>query len=131
VSSAASVRASAGVQTLSASQCLPIKRRAIRYSTTHDWYRENVDEQPDDETFAAFEVLGGTLKWEETARLLGYRDTTALNRALLALPPRQRQAVALVKYTGLPERQAAAVMRISGGALAAHLARGLRALRQG
>jgi len=84
----------------------------------------------DDETLAAFEALGGTLRWDETARLLGFSSTAALSRALLALPDRQRRAVALVRYTGLPEPQAAKVMRVSPGALHAHLTRGLAALRQ-
>jgi DNA-directed RNA polymerase specialized sigma24 family protein len=87
------------------------------------------DEQPDDEQYAAFEALGGKLTWDELARLLGYSDGQALSRALLALPVRQREAVALCKYTGLSERQAAAAMRISTGAVRSHLARGLLTLR--
>lgn len=79
--------------------------------------------------YAAFEALGGKLTWDELARRLGYRDSQALSRALLALPARQRQAIELCRHRGLSEREAATTMRVSPGALAAHLARGLLTLR--
>jgi DNA-directed RNA polymerase specialized sigma24 family protein len=86
------------------------------------------DEQPDDEFLAAFSALGGPLTWDELARLLGY-DEQALSRAVRGLPFRQGQAVVLCKQTGLSEQQAAKEMRISTGAVRAHLARGLQTLR--
>jgi hypothetical protein len=86
------------------------------------------DEQPDDESLAAFEALGGQLTWDELARLLGC-DEQDLSRAVLGLPFRQRQAVVLCKQTGLSEKQAAKEMGISTGAVRAHLARGLQTLR--
>jgi DNA-directed RNA polymerase specialized sigma24 family protein len=48
---------------------------------------------------------------------------------LLALPYRQREAVVLRTYMGLSERQAAAAMSISTGAVRSHLARGMSSLR--
>ncbi|SRR5216683_2336513 len=48
---------------------------------------------------------------------------------LLALPDRQREAVVLRNYIGLSERQAAAAMCISTGAMRSHLARGMSSLR--
>jgi len=49
-------------------------------------------------------------------------------RALLALPDRQREAVVLCTYVGLSEKQAAAAMSISTGAVRSHLARGISSL---
>ena len=43
---------------------------------------------------------------------------------------RQREAVVLRMYMGQSERQAAAAMRISGGAVRSHVARGLQTLRR-
>ena len=91
------------------------------------------DERPENEEgrdeLAAFEALGGQLTWDELARLLGHGDGQALSRALLALPARQREAVALCKYMGLSEQQAAKEMRISNRAVKSHLVRGLQTLR--
>lgn len=50
--------------------------------------------------------------------------------ALRALPVRQREAVVLRIYMGLPERQASEVMCISTGAVGSHLAKGMSSLRR-
>jgi DNA-directed RNA polymerase specialized sigma24 family protein len=78
---------------------------------------------------AAFEALGGRLTWDELARRLGYADGQALSRALPALPRRSGEAVELCRLTGLSEREAAAAMHVSAGAVRSHLARGLLMLR--
>jgi RNA polymerase sigma-70 factor (sigma-E family) len=53
----------------------------------------------------------------------------AARAALDGLPRRQREAIVLRYYSGLPEDQVAAAMRISRGAVKSHTARGLSALR--
>jgi RNA polymerase sigma-70 factor (ECF subfamily) len=85
------------------------------------------DEEGRDED-APFEALGNGLSWDETAHVLGHSNGQALREALSALPARQREAVKLCRYAGLSERQAAAQMRISAGALRSHLNRGLQTL---
>lgn len=52
-----------------------------------------------------------------------------VERALAALPPRQREAIVLTYYQELPNRDAAALMGIGVDALESLLARGRRALR--
>jgi RNA polymerase sigma factor (sigma-70 family) len=53
-----------------------------------------------------------------------------LMAALLRLPTRQRQVVALRTLLGLDTAETASVLRISPGRVAAHMARALAALRQ-
>ncbi len=52
-----------------------------------------------------------------------------MRRRLLALPPRQRAALALRYYEDLSESEAAEIMRRSPGAVKSLTSRGLRALR--
>jgi DNA-directed RNA polymerase specialized sigma24 family protein len=53
----------------------------------------------------------------------------AVISALLALPPRQREALVLRYYAGLAEAQVATVMKISKSAVRVHVRRALAALR--
>ena len=52
-----------------------------------------------------------------------------LVQALLRLPRRQREAVALRYLVDLPEREVASVLGLSTGTVKTHLHRGLAALR--
>jgi len=56
-------------------------------------------------------------------------EQPAARAALAALPDRQREAIVLRYYAGLPEGEVAAAMGISRGAVNSHTARGLSALR--
>jgi len=55
----------------------------------------------------------------------------ALVRALRALPARQREALVLCYYGGLPEAEIASAMGTTQGAVRSHLARALSALPAG
>ena len=59
----------------------------------------------------------------------GLLDQPAARAALAGLPDRQREAIVLRYYAGLPEGEIAAAMGISRGAANSHTARGLSALR--
>lgn len=56
-------------------------------------------------------------------------ERSAVVAALRTLPSRQREAVVLRFYLDLPEREVAATMRISQGAVKSHMARAMAALR--
>ena len=56
-------------------------------------------------------------------------DQPAARAALAGLPDRQREAIVLRYYAGLPEGEIAAAMGISRGAVNSHTAHGLSALR--
>jgi RNA polymerase sigma factor (sigma-70 family) len=56
-------------------------------------------------------------------------EQPAARSALAGLPDRQREAIVLRYYAGLPEGEIAAAMGISRGAVNSHTARGLSALR--
>ena len=56
-------------------------------------------------------------------------ERSAVISALLALPPRQREALVLKFYLDLSEDQVASMMHISRGAVKSHTARGKAALR--
>jgi len=60
---------------------------------------------------------------------LGLLEQAAARAALRGLPERQREAIVLRYYAGLPEGEIAAAMGISRGAVNSHTARGLSALR--
>jgi RNA polymerase sigma-70 factor (sigma-E family) len=59
----------------------------------------------------------------------GLLEQAAALAALRDLPERQREAIVLRYYAGLPESEIATTMRISRGAVKSHTARGLSALR--
>jgi RNA polymerase sigma-70 factor (sigma-E family) len=59
----------------------------------------------------------------------GLLEQPAAAAALRGLPERQREAIVLRYYAGLPEGEIAAAMGISLGAVKSHTARGLSALR--
>jgi RNA polymerase sigma-70 factor (sigma-E family) len=59
----------------------------------------------------------------------GLLEQPAARAALRGLPDRQREAIVLRYYAGLPEGEIAAAMGISRGAVNSHTARGLSALR--
>ena len=59
----------------------------------------------------------------------GLLEQPAVRAALRGLPERQREAIVLRYYTGLPENEIAAAMGISRGAVKSHTARALSALR--
>ena len=59
----------------------------------------------------------------------GLLEQPAAGAALAGLPDRQREAIVLRYYAGLPEGEIAAAMGISRGAVNSHTARGLSALR--
>jgi len=59
----------------------------------------------------------------------GLLEQPADRAALVGLPERQREAIVLRYYAGLPEDQIAAAMGISRGAVNSHTARGLSVLR--
>ena len=59
----------------------------------------------------------------------GLLEQPAARAALAGLPGRQREAIVLRYYAGLPEGEAAAAMGISRGAVNSHTAHGLSALR--
>ena len=63
------------------------------------------------------------------ARLVAREDRDRLARALEALPPRQRAAIALTYDEGLPNARGAEAMAISVGAFELLLVRARRALR--
>jgi DNA-directed RNA polymerase specialized sigma24 family protein len=56
-------------------------------------------------------------------------EPSVLISALRTLAPRQREALVLTYYAGLPEAQIASVMRISTGAVKSHTTRAMSALR--
>jgi RNA polymerase sigma factor (sigma-70 family) len=56
-------------------------------------------------------------------------EHSVLMSALLTLAPRQREALVLTYYAGLPQAQIASAMRISTGAVKSHTTRGMSALR--
>jgi RNA polymerase sigma-70 factor (sigma-E family) len=56
-------------------------------------------------------------------------ERSALVSALRTLPPRQREALVLGYYAGLPEAQIASAMGISTGAAKSHTARAVASLR--
>jgi RNA polymerase sigma-70 factor (ECF subfamily) len=62
--------------------------------------------------------------------LAGSQESRRIERALLALPPRQREAIVLQYYQELSNAQAAQVMEISVDALESLLARARRSLRE-
>lgn len=55
--------------------------------------------------------------------------STAVVEALRNLPVRQREALVLRYYAGLPEAEIAAAMGVSRGAVKSHTSRGMTALR--
>jgi DNA-directed RNA polymerase specialized sigma24 family protein len=59
----------------------------------------------------------------------GLLEQAAAGAALDGLPDRQREAIVLRYYAGLSEREIAAAMAISRGAVNSHTARGLSTLR--
>lgn len=59
----------------------------------------------------------------------GLLEGSAALAALRDLPERQREAILLRYYAGLPESEIAAAMGISRGAVQSHTARGLSVLR--
>ena len=63
-------------------------------------------------------------------RLESERRSARVQAALAALPQRQRTALVLSHYEGLPQAEAAAIMGISEGALESLLSRGRAALRE-
>jgi RNA polymerase sigma-70 factor (ECF subfamily) len=63
-------------------------------------------------------------------RLESERRSARVQAALSALPQRQRTALVLSHYEGLPQAEAAAIMGISEGALESLLSRGRAALRE-
>jgi DNA-directed RNA polymerase specialized sigma24 family protein len=73
--------------------------------------------------------MSGEASWDETAELLGYPDGQHLRQAVQNLPGRQRQAVTLHEG-GLTELETAAQLRISAGAVRAHLRAAYEALRR-
>jgi RNA polymerase sigma factor (sigma-70 family) len=56
-------------------------------------------------------------------------ERAAVVSALRALPPRQRQAIALRYYAGLPEAQIAAIMGVTEGTVKTHIFRAATSLR--
>ncbi|MGH3191495.1 MAG: sigma factor-like helix-turn-helix DNA-binding protein [Streptosporangiaceae bacterium] len=58
-------------------------------------------------------------------------DQPAARAALRGLPERQREAIVLRYYAGLPDSEIAAAMGITPGAVQSHAAHGLSALRAG
>lgn len=56
-------------------------------------------------------------------------DRAAVQQALAALPPRQREALVLRYYLDLSEAQTAEVMGLSHGAVKSHTSRAMAALR--
>jgi RNA polymerase sigma-70 factor (sigma-E family) len=69
-------------------------------------------------------------EWADSAEstALLHDDQRALVAALARLPERQREALVLRYWAGLREREIAAAMRISSGAVKSHTARGIAAL---
>ncbi len=91
--------------------CLDIKRRSRRAAVPIDAVPEPLDPQP-----------GATARLQQDARL------GALQRALLHLPERQRQAVVLRHIEELSNPDIAAILDISVEAVESLTARGKRAL---
>jgi RNA polymerase sigma-70 factor (sigma-E family) len=56
-------------------------------------------------------------------------ERSALVLALQTLPPRQREALVLTYYAGLPDAQIASAMRVSPGAVNSHTAQAMSSLR--
>jgi RNA polymerase sigma factor (sigma-70 family) len=66
---------------------------------------------------------------DPTHEALGLLEGSAAIAALRGLPERQREAVLLRYYAGLPDSEIAAAMGISAGAARSHAARGMSVLR--
>ena len=66
---------------------------------------------------------------DTTHEALGLLEGSAAIAALRGLPERQREAVLLRYYAGLPDSEIAAAMGISAGAARSHAARGMSVLR--
>jgi RNA polymerase sigma-70 factor (ECF subfamily) len=77
------------------------------------------------------DALERTAGEDRPSSLLQRKETaSAVERALLALPERQRAAIALCHYEGLGNPEIAAVLEVSIDAVESLLARGRRALRE-
>jgi RNA polymerase sigma-70 factor (sigma-E family) len=68
--------------------------------------------------------------WSAESAALATEERREVMRALLKLPPRQREALLLRYYLELSEAEAASAMRISRGTAKSTVARGLAALRK-
>jgi RNA polymerase sigma-70 factor (sigma-E family) len=68
--------------------------------------------------------------WSAESAALATEERREVLRALLKLPPRQREALLLRYYLELSEAEAASAMRISRGTAKSTVARGLAALRK-
>lgn len=95
----------------------------IALNLCHDWHRRRretpVATTPD--------AIDSALRPDEAALTADAGAT--VERALMSLSPRQREAIVLTYYQELPNGEAAAAMEISVDALESLLARGRRALR--
>lgn len=81
------------------------------------------------QTFAP-EEAGATVGSDAHLVIERRSDMQDVDRAMSALPPEQREAVALVLVEGLAYREAAEVLEIPIGTLTSRLARGRQALVQ-
>jgi RNA polymerase sigma-70 factor (ECF subfamily) len=101
-----------------------LRRRQVR-NRWMSWLRP-VDDDEDGDVFAQVPDAAEPGPLQRAAD----GDTRlALERALRALPRRQRQAFLLRVWEGLDVAQTAAAMRVSEGSVKTHLSRALAALR--
>jgi len=106
-------------------------------SRLNDWHRRKrvrsrwldawLHDRNDDSALVQAEDLGEP---GPPLRLAGSEAARALDAALGALPPRQRQAFLLRLWEGLDVAATASAMRCSQGSVKTHLSRALAALRR-
>jgi RNA polymerase sigma-70 factor (ECF subfamily) len=102
------------------------RRRRVRTRWIDAWRREPDDDGGDD----AVALAEDPAEPGPLLRLAGGEAAQALDRALAALPKRQRQAFLLRVWEGLDVAATAAAMRCSEGSVKTHLSRALAALRR-
>lgn len=109
------------------SRILDFHRRTQVRRRWRVWLGRGADEDPGADPLAQVADPVEPGPWQ---RVADGETRDALDRALAALPPRQRQAFLLRVWEGFDVAQTAAAMACSQGSVKTHLSRALGALRQ-
>jgi RNA polymerase sigma-70 factor (ECF subfamily) len=104
-----------------------LARQEVRRRRVRGWFRGTGGEPDDDEVLGS---LPAPSAFDPEGRLRDEETRLALARALARLPERQRLAVLLRYFEGLPVRDVAAALGKSEHAAESLLARGTAALRK-